>query len=657
VSDDRHGEEHAAPDGDRPTVVMAEEASARPAELSREEEIAEAEKLVGRVISKRYRILELIAAGGMGAVFRGEHVHMRHRVAIKVLLPRTEGLPDLVARFEREAIAGAHVRHPNVAAATDFGRDENDNYFLVTEYARGETLADVMDEGPLAVERAVHIARELAAALVAVHEKGIVHRDIKPLNVVLSEEDGSVKLIDFGFAKVDVDRLSVDLTTKPADPARTAVGIVLGTVPYMAPEIAKGMDALDARADLYALGIMLYEMLAGKHPFAAKTQAELFAAHLSELPPPIAVRAPGVVVPPAVEAVVMALLAKKPDERFQSASAVINALDAALAEPPPPSLPTPRRAPPSDPTAMAKPEAPTRDATVKQREPTTAEATADSDEAPKATGKPKPAPTAATKRSPFAVLARWRPPFDVRRVALYAGPPLVLLLLAVVVILSATDDAPPPASEPSRRDRASPEREGDGEPSTTAEAPKPPGPGAAEARRELLAARSIKSWVKGAEALTTLAQEEPRAFEEDEIREAAAAVAVGMATGGDDLAEPVFAVLTGDMGEPGLGVLWEIVRTKGGTRAQQRAIALMRNPEIAERTPPPLRIAFDLRMTPCDAKEPLFAEAAEIGDHRALQELQILAHAKCKSPHHGCCFRENAAIRDAIAALEKKIGK
>jgi eukaryotic-like serine/threonine-protein kinase len=648
----RHGEEAPAPEGDRPTVVMAEEPSAGPAERSREEEIAEAQKLVGRVISKRYRILELIAAGGMGAVFRGEHVHMRHRVAIKVLLPRTEGLPDLVARFEREAIAGAHIRHPNVAAATDFGRDEDGNYFLVLEYARGETLADAMDKGPLVVERAVHIARELAAALVAVHEKGIVHRDIKPLNVVLSEEDGSVKLIDFGFAKVDVDRLSVDLAPKPAAPALTAVGIVLGTVPYMAPEIAKGMDALDARADLYALGIMLYEMLAGKHPFSAKTQAELFAAHLSELPPPIAVRTPGVIVPPAIEAVVMALLAKKPEERFQSASAVINALDAALAEPPPPSLPTPRRAPPSDPTASAIPEAPAQNATEEGREQTTAEATDEGAEAPKA---PETPATAAKKRSPFAVVARWRPPFDVRRVALYAGPPFVLLLLAVVVILSATEESPPPASEPSRRDRAS--RDGSGEPSNTEETPKPPGPGAAEARRELLAARSIKSWVKGAEALTTLAQEEPRAFEEDEIREAAAAVAVGMATGGDELADPIFAVLTGDMGEPGLGVLWEIVRTKGGTRAQQRAIALMRTPAVAERTPLPLRIAFDLRMTPCDAKEPLFAEAAEIGDHRALQELQILAHAKCKSPRHGCCFRENVAIRDAIAALEKKLGK
>ena len=129
-----------------------------------------------------------------------------------------------------------------------------------------------------------------------------------------------------------------------------------------------------------------------------------------------------------------------------------------------------------------------------------------------------------------------------------------------------------------------------------------------------------------------------------------------MATGGDALADPVFDALAG-AGEPGLGVLWEIVRTKGGTRAQQRSIALMKSAEIAERTSPALRIAFDLRTAPCDEKEALFARAAEIGDARALQELQIIAHERCRSPHHGCCFRDNAALKAAIASLSQALGK
>ncbi|HZO13672.1 MAG TPA: serine/threonine-protein kinase, partial [Polyangiaceae bacterium] len=168
--------------------------------------------MLGRVISGRYRIVEPIAHGGMGTVFRGDHLHMRKRVAIKILHAETEGLPGLVAQFEREAIAGAHITHPNVAIATDFGELEDGSYFLVLEYVKGATLSDVLKDGPMPQDRVVHIAKQIASALHSVHEMGIVHRDLKPGNIMLQRGSGDqAKLIDFGFAKVPVDRISADV--------------------------------------------------------------------------------------------------------------------------------------------------------------------------------------------------------------------------------------------------------------------------------------------------------------------------------------------------------------------------------------------------------------------------------------------------------------
>src|SRR5258707_10891775 len=162
-----------------------------------------APSMIGEVISGRYRVTDLIATGGISSVYLGQHVHMLKRVAIKVLDPKAEQLPELVARFQREAIAGAHVQHPNIASATDFGQLKDGSYFLVLEYVPGITLNQIIARGPLSVQRAVAIARQLASGLGAAHAVGVVHRDVKPTNVILV--DGSndvVKLIDFGFAKV-----------------------------------------------------------------------------------------------------------------------------------------------------------------------------------------------------------------------------------------------------------------------------------------------------------------------------------------------------------------------------------------------------------------------------------------------------------------------
>ncbi len=204
---------------------------------------ARAQALIGRTLSDRYRIVALVAMGGMGAVYKAEHLLMHKHVAVKVLHPDVEGFPELVARFEREAVAGAHVQHPNVAIASDFGKFDGGSAFLVLEYIEGITLRDLMDLGPIPPRRAASIVRQVAAALSAVHQKGIVHRDVKPRNIMIGRRGGStptlppvesdaedvVKLIDFGLAKVPVEGLSAIAKDDNLLRELTEAGVVMGT--------------------------------------------------------------------------------------------------------------------------------------------------------------------------------------------------------------------------------------------------------------------------------------------------------------------------------------------------------------------------------------------------------------------------------------------
>jgi serine/threonine protein kinase len=288
----------------------------------------EPDERVGTVLADRYRIDALLGEGGMGKVYRAEHVLMRKRLAVKVLHRELTSVPEVVARFEREAMAAANIDHPNVAAATDFGRLSDGSVFLVLEFVQGRNLRDQIAEGPMPVERALHITRQIAAGLGAAHALSIVHRDLKPENVMLIEKGGDkdfVKVLDFGIAKVPIGETTAGADGQPI----TKVGMVFGTPEYMAPEQALGQP-VDGRADLYALGVILYEMISGVRPFSSKSPVGILGQQLSKPAPAFAERSPGLVVPPAAEAIVHKLLAKDLVDRFQAAADVVSALEALL---------------------------------------------------------------------------------------------------------------------------------------------------------------------------------------------------------------------------------------------------------------------------------------------------------------------------------------
>jgi serine/threonine protein kinase len=294
----------------------------------------------GTIIAERYRVDSLLGEGGMGKVYAAEHVHMRKQVAIKVLHPEMSTTPEVVARFEREAIAAGNIAHPNVAAATDFGRLEDRSFFLVLEYVAGVDLRAVLRRGPVTPARAVHIVRQIVSAVGAAHAAGIVHRDLKPENIMLVERDGDpdfVKVLDFGIAKIDAVGMNDVGGASPASgPSSsqplTKMGAVFGTPDYMSPEQALG-QTIDARSDLYSIGVMLYELLTGERPFKGGA-VTLMRKHVLEEPPSLP-PATTAIAGPVFDAVIQKLLKKSAHERYASAPELLQALDELDREPSP----------------------------------------------------------------------------------------------------------------------------------------------------------------------------------------------------------------------------------------------------------------------------------------------------------------------------------
>lgn len=292
-------------------------------------------KLVGSTVAGRYKVLQLLGEGGMGAVFLVEHNVIRKRLALKVLNRDMMRNPEMVARFEREALAAAHIDHPNVVAATDSGRTDDGALFVVLEYIDGKSLRDRLNYGALPPSVALHIGKQIGSALLRAHGLGIIHRDLKPENIMLVQRDGDsnfVKVLDFGLAKLSISALLDGESDQPSRRSEvlTRYGAVFGTPAYMAPEQAAGGE-VDGRTDLYALGVVLYEMLAGVLPFDGDDSAALLRMHVVATVPSIRERAPHIKIAPALEALVMRLLEKKPEKRFDNAKQCLEALDAVIA--------------------------------------------------------------------------------------------------------------------------------------------------------------------------------------------------------------------------------------------------------------------------------------------------------------------------------------
>ena len=293
-------------------------------------------------VAGQFRIVEKIGKGGMGAVYKAEQPDMNRYVAIKILHSRYLSRSDLVSRFRREARAMSQLSHPNTARVFLYGQLEDGACYFVMEHLVGQNLAQlVRAEGAMDPKRAIRIMIQVCSALEEAHQAGIVHRDLKPENIFVTTQGGIrdfPKVLDFGLAKVTERQM------RPGSMVLTQQGMVFGTPEFMSPEQAHG-KTLDARSDIYSLGIILYELLTGKLPFDAKQPIEYIQLHVNATPIPLSERCPDTTFPPGLQEVVMAALAKKPEERYASAAEFAAALDSVLqgevGEGGPISLPTP----------------------------------------------------------------------------------------------------------------------------------------------------------------------------------------------------------------------------------------------------------------------------------------------------------------------------
>ena len=268
--------------------------------------------LIGHVIDNKYELMARLGEGGMSVVYRARRVHIGDDVAVKILTGKFVTDDAALTRFRREARAAAMLRHPNVITIHDFGEtdDEVAPAFIVMEFVKAAPLSELLrSEDHFSVARGVRLMRGICAGVGAAHRQGVVHRDLKPENILVVAPDDdfeieSVRVVDFGLAKL------------LADAGAASTGAVVGTPYYMSPEQCLG-EPLDARSDVYSLGVMFYEMLSGKRPFTDKTVSGVISRHLSEPPPPLS---PSLEIPRRISIAIMHALSKDPDDRPQTAT-------------------------------------------------------------------------------------------------------------------------------------------------------------------------------------------------------------------------------------------------------------------------------------------------------------------------------------------------
>ncbi|MEI9947680.1 MAG: serine/threonine-protein kinase [Pseudomonadota bacterium] len=646
----------------------------------------EVDPRIGTLLAERYRIDALVGEGGMGKVYSAEHVLMRKRLAVKVLRRELTSVPEVVARFEREAMAAGNIEHPNVAGATDFGKLADGAIFLVLEFVSGRSLRDEIAHGPFNVDRALHITRQIASALSAAHAQGIVHRDLKPENVMLVEKGGDpdfVKVLDFGIAKVPLGDVAVP-GAKQGNPI-TKAGMVFGTPEYMAPEQALG-QTVDGRADLYALGVILFEMLSGLRPFSSQSSVGILGQQLSKPTPTFAERSPDLLIPPAVEQIARKLLARDASERYESAAELSRAIDALLSPIPghgvyrytlaDGSRPSQSDAESSQP-ALAAPAG----ATV-------ARAALSSEDLPMA-ATPTPSGARGLKTNfigfvrSFERTRRRLPPLvrDTLRpvptpALLLASLLLSLLFVASLLVLlakgvrafrgdpqlvasaaasasaAAASNTAPALATASESDLQSAQKAG----LVALEALVQEYPHDARVSLELArASLDAKDYVKAVGAVGRTLSLDPTLADSKQIASILFQTAQVKAA-----SDASFALMFGPMGTHGPDIAYdlaatEVVKLWVRTRADQG----LRSPDFSRLTTPELSIAVALRFTTtCPQRYALLPRAKEIGDQRALGYLNLYrATTGCgRRQRDDCngCLRADSRLNEAIDAIKQR---
>ena len=282
--------------------------------------------MIGKVIAERYEVISRIGAGGMGAVYKAKQIGMDRNVGIKIMLREYTQDEKTIKRFQIEALAVSRLNHPNTVRIYDFGQMDTGDLYIAMEFLDGKPLDDVLKQvGSISVNMALHIIKQLASGLAEAHSKGIVHRDLKPDNIFLvtvGNDPYFVKILDFGVAKLK--RTDNGLETL------TQAGAIFGTPKYMAPEQCRGRE-VDGRTDIYAIGVILYQLLVGQTPFGGDSPLAIMLQHVQNEPKPPTLLKPELDIPEEVEEIVMKCLKKEPAERYQSAGEFLAAIASAEA--------------------------------------------------------------------------------------------------------------------------------------------------------------------------------------------------------------------------------------------------------------------------------------------------------------------------------------
>jgi len=644
---------------------------------------------IGSLLADRYRIDDLIGEGGMGRVYSAEHVMMKKRLAVKILRRELTSVPEVVARFEREAMAAANIDHPNVAAATDFGKLADGSVFLVLEFVQGKSLRDEIAAGPIAFTRALHVARQIASGLGSAHAQGIVHRDLKPENVMLVERGNDpdfVKVLDFGIAKVPVSEVP---SAAPKDQPITRAGMVFGTPEYMSPEQALG-QTVDGRADLYSLGVILFEMITGSRPFSSSSPVGILGQQLANPPPALAERTPGIVVPPAVEQLVRTLLDRDREKRFASASELVRALEVLLT---PPQHAEGYRFTLADGSPGSRPNAVPAAVAAATNALRANEAPDSEPELDAATRRMEPIEEPSLGRKLLAFASVF-PPADALRerlpgrlreslrplpaktllaatgvAALIVVALLVALGFAIVRSLSRPGAAPVAASSAPPVVSASAHAVPAGPRAGTAELAAANGQGAAAL--EALAVKypldpepliaAAGAWLIAREPARATGLSSRALALDPKVNQDPRLTAVLFQTAQTHVAaDPAFALLEGPMAGAGAQVIWDLAGLSSAPGwVRQRAGTWLRSPAFRRVAPRSLSLAADLRtVATCEAAHELLPEAKTVGDERSLQQLTYWTQkVGCgRRRKHDCmpCLRKDSALDDAIAAIRAR---